>query len=75
MAWWGAQGPQTTPVAGLDVSDAEDEPGLVEEGARSPLTIWNIPYLNLQPAESDFDSALWRLCSKFSAVGIDTLPS
>jgi hypothetical protein len=65
----------TSRIAGLDVSDAEDEPGLVEEGARSPSTIWNILYLNLQPAECDFDSALWRLCREFSAVGIDTLPS
>ncbi len=26
-------------IAGLDVSDAEDEPGVVEEGARSPSLI------------------------------------
>ena len=39
-------------ITGLDVSDAEDEPGLVEEGARSPSPILNILRLNLQSATS-----------------------
>ena len=37
-------------IACLDESDAEDEPGLVEEGARSPSLILNSLHLNLQSA-------------------------
>ena len=37
-------------IAGLDASDAEDEPGVVEEGARSPSLILNSLHLNLQSA-------------------------
>jgi hypothetical protein len=39
-------------IAGLDASDAEDGPGLVEEGARSQSPILNILHLNLQSATS-----------------------
>jgi hypothetical protein len=39
-------------IADLDASGAEDEPGLVEEGARSPSPILNILRLNLQCATS-----------------------
>ncbi len=35
-------------IACLDASVAEDEPGLVEEGARSPSLILNSLHLNLQ---------------------------
>jgi hypothetical protein len=37
-------------IACLDASDAEDEPGVVEEGARSPSLILNSLHLNLQSA-------------------------
>jgi hypothetical protein len=37
-------------IACLDASDAEDEQGLVEEGARSPSLILNSLHLNLQSA-------------------------
>ena len=35
-------------IAYLDMSGAEDEPGLVKEGARSQSSILNILHLNLQ---------------------------
>jgi hypothetical protein len=39
-------------IAGLDASDAEDEPGLVEEGTRSLQLILNFLHLNMQRATS-----------------------
>ncbi len=54
-------------IACLDASDAEDEPGLVEDGTRSPSLILNSLHLNLHgPAVRDFDSIL---CSPFSVMG------
>ena len=46
-------------IAGLDASDAEDEPGVVEEGARSPSLILNSLHSNLQSATL---TALYAAC-------------
>ncbi len=39
----------TSHIAGLDALDAEDEPGLVEEGARSPVA--DFEHHPLEPAK------------------------
>ncbi len=57
-------------IAGLDASDAEDEPGLVEEDDRSPSKDFELD--ELDATKSDFGSAL---PSAFSEVGIHTLKS
>ncbi len=68
QAWWGAQRPRTMTdwdtlhIACLDMSDAKDEPGLVEEGARSLSLILNITHVNLQSATSTvlYQACFWR---------------
>ena len=62
----------TTPlIDGLDESDAESEPGLVEEYSRPPTS--SVAYFKLAElygAKSDFETTL---LSAFSEVGIHTL--